>query len=226
MSVSTSIPKAKLPKLFFPILDNGGGTARIGWAVSMIAAAASVLRKYDLLIESMAFPYPDGNANIATQYFMESDCDELIFIDIDVVFKPEHLAMLLSHDVPFVAGIYPKKKLGLEFPVVLLDETDPREAFRLNGSNPLVEVECAARGFYRIKREVFEVLRKHPDVPYYHCIETKRMQHEYWRNAIGGYSDDFNFCRRWREMGGKVWVDKRCLLEHAGNINYPVKGSY
>jgi hypothetical protein len=217
---------SKLPKLYFPVLDNGSGTGRIGWAVSMMAAMHSVLRDYEIVIDPMSFPYPDGNANIATQNFMETDCDEILWFDLDVVPTTRQIAWLLSHDVPFVTGIYPKKKPGLEFPVILLDGTDPRKVFKLNGSDPLVEVACSARGFYRIRREVFEILKQHPQVTQYHCIETQRDCYDYWHNVKGGYSDDFNFCTRYREMGGRVYVDKRCLAFHDGNIRYPIMGTY
>ena len=30
------------------------------------------------------------------------------------------------------------------------------------------------------------------------------------------YSEDWTFCENWRDIGGKVWVDKRVLLRHTG----------
>ena len=30
------------------------------------------------------------------------------------------------------------------------------------------------------------------------------------------YSEDWTFCENWRDLGGKVWVDKRVLLKHTG----------
>jgi hypothetical protein len=29
-------------------------------------------------------------------------------------------------------------------------------------------------------------------------------------------SEDWTFCENWRDLGGKVWVDKRVLLKHTG----------
>src|SRR5262249_21777665 len=48
--------------------------------------------------------------------------------------------------------------------------------------------------------------------------------HLYWRffdcmvdPDSGRYlSEDYAFCRRWRDMGGKVWVDLNCKLTHMG----------
>jgi hypothetical protein len=33
-------------------------------------------------------------------------------------------------------------------------------------------------------------------------------------------SEDFAFCRRWRDMGGKVYVDLNSKLQHAGQHLY------
>src|SRR6267154_2563111 len=61
----------KLPSLYFPVMDNGSQLGRIGWAMSMIAMVGSgVLRGRDVLFDPQSYPYPDGNANIATQTFL------------------------------------------------------------------------------------------------------------------------------------------------------------
>ena len=31
------------------------------------------------------------------------------------------------------------------------------------------------------------------------------------------YSEDWAFCENWRDLGGRVWVDKRVLLRHSGH---------
>ena len=30
------------------------------------------------------------------------------------------------------------------------------------------------------------------------------------------YSEDWTFCENWRDLGGKVYIDKRVLLKHVG----------
>ena len=30
------------------------------------------------------------------------------------------------------------------------------------------------------------------------------------------FSGDWTFCENWRDLGGRVWVDKRVLLKHTG----------
>jgi len=31
------------------------------------------------------------------------------------------------------------------------------------------------------------------------------------------YSEDWTFCENWRDLGGKIWVDKRVMLRHTGS---------
>jgi hypothetical protein len=210
--------------LYFPVMNNGTGLCRMEWASAWIRLGLSgVLGPYNIICETLSFPYPDGNANIATHLFLKSKADEMVIIDTDIVFTPKHVGMLLSHDVPLVSGIYPKKVMGLEYPIGPL-ESDP-DPFSHNGAS-LCEVEYVARGFLRIKREVFESLKNLPDIVSYHCPHSNEDQLEYWKNFPGGDSDDFNFCKRYRAVGGKVFVDKRITLQHAGNVLYPIKGTY
>ena len=34
------------------------------------------------------------------------------------------------------------------------------------------------------------------------------------------YSEDWTFCENWRDLGGKIWIDKRVLLRHTGTYTY------
>src|SRR5881394_2294227 len=182
--------------IYFPIMDNGMGLYRTGWALSMMSMLMHrCLKGRKLMMESFSFPYPEGAANIATAAFLMTDCDEMVIVDTDIIFQPHHMEMLLSHKVPLVSGIYPKKNPGLEFPIIPLP-SDP-EPFKLNGSN-LAEVECVPRGFLRIHRDVFELMKK--DVTQYICPETLQPSWEFWKNNVGGSSDDFAFCRRYRKL--------------------------
>jgi len=214
---------SKLPSLYFPVMDNGSDLCRVGYAMSMIAMVGSgVLKGRDVIFDPTSYPYPDGNANIATQTFLESGYDEMVIFDVDVLFTPQQVQWLLSHDQGIVCGIVPKKKPGLEYSIIPL-ESNPKP---FGGLEDLCEVQVACRGCMRIQRKVFEGLKNHPKVTQYKCLETGRMSWEFWRNIAGGTSDDFEFCRRYREMGGKVYVDRRVTLRHAGNVNYPIQGTF
>jgi hypothetical protein len=75
-----------------------------------------------------------------------------------------------------------------------------------------------------VKRQVFEKLNEHPAVkPFNNDIglpkELDKHLKTYYDTAVREnryYSEDWTFCENWRDLGGKIWVDKRVLLRHTG----------
>jgi hypothetical protein len=192
------------------------GLSRTSWALSMIAAFSG--RACSL--ERISYPYPDGAMNIATADFLESECDEMLVVDTDIVFTRQHIDWLLSHDEPLVFGVYPKKQVGLTYPAEFLDSNP--EPF--SGESDLCEVKRTARGFMRVHRSVFEAMKPH--VPQYTCAQTGRECWAFWRVLLGGHSEDFAFCDLWRRLGGKILIDRRCTTQHEGSATYPIPGTF
>lgn len=214
-----------MKKLFLPIIDNGMGLSRTSWATCLAAACLGPLRKYDVILQPLSYPYPDGAMNIATNDFLASDADEMVVIDTDVIFEPRHLAFLLEHDVPLVFGLYPKKELGLTFPCEWLGEENPFSISATSAAEaPLVEVKRVARGFMRVHRSVFEALAPH--VPSYTDAQTGKAFKQFWKTLLGGHSEDFNFCDLCHEFGVKVLVDQRIAAQHEGSAVYPIPGTF
>jgi hypothetical protein len=92
------------------------------------------------------------------------------------------------------------------------------------GPDHLQEVTKTGTGFLLIKRKVFEKLNAHPAVrSFVNDIglpaELNPYMKTYFDTAVREgryYSEDWTFCENWRDLGGKVWVDKRVLLKHTG----------
>jgi len=211
------------PSIFFPVVDNGMGLVRTGYASSLVKAfMCGAFNGHAMGVKAYSYPYPDGAMCFAANDFLESEFERFIVIDGDIIFQPAHISYLLSHDLPFVCGMYPKKKPGLEWCIDLPEgasfpDTDPFE-------DPLMEVEHCARGFVSIHRTVFEQLSKR--VPTYICPETGKTRFAFWKNYLGGHSDDYAFCDLWREIGGKVMLDRRCQLMHEVASIFPIAGTF
>lgn len=212
--------------LFFPVIDNGMGLSSTLWSMSFAEACLGPLREYDVILRHLSYPYCSGALNIATNEFLLTGAEEMVTIDTDIVYPPQHLKWLLEHEEPIVFGLYPQKVPGLVFPLELLDTTkDPfaKDVHTLDVT-PLVEVKRIARGFSRIHRSVFEKLA--PMVPEYRCEQTGRMHKEFWKYLPGGHSEDFAFCDQWRAAGGKILLDQRISTQHDGRALYPIPGTY
>jgi hypothetical protein len=88
----------------------------------------------------------------------------------------------------------------------------------------LQEVSKTGTGFLLIKRHVFEKLKAHPAVkPFANDIGLSKDLDQHMKTYFDTgvrenryYSEDWAFCENWRDLGGRVWVDKRVLLRHSG----------
>lgn len=196
--------------IFYPIIDNGMGLSVTGWAVSMMAALQG-----QSVFCHLSTPYPGYAMDIATKQFLESDCEEMIVIDTDLVFKPQDLAHLREHDEPLVFGLYSKRTVKFDPPVVpIVGQENPALQ-----PGVLWEVQKTARGFMRVHRSVFETMRPH--VKLMENTEFGSM-HCYWPTSYDGTSEDFAFCAKWRELGGRVLIDKRVFVGHVGQAKFPI----
>lgn len=212
-----------MKKLFLPIIDNGMGLSRTSWSMSLAYACLTVLRGYDVTLRSISYPYPDGAANIAANDFLASWCDEMLLIDTDIIFSPQQVEWILSHDEEMVFGIYPKKRVGLTFPHEWMTDENPFVVNPLaEGVAPLVELKRTARGFMKMRRSVLEKMRVTSTI----AEMEGGKGYEFFRNLPGGHSDDFAFCDRWRAFGGKILVDQRIVAQHEGSAVYPIPGTF
>ena len=88
----------------------------------------------------------------------------------------------------------------------------------------------APTGFMVIKRHVFLAMMKHyPELNYVPDGPPNNPQaHLHWRffdcmvdPDSGRYlSEDYAFCRRWRAIGGEIWLDQTSRLTHTGPYSF------
>jgi hypothetical protein len=158
-----------------------------------------------------------GRNTLAARFLHNKESTHLMFIDADIGWEPWHLLVMLNRDVDVIGGLYPMKNLPIKWCVNGFDGAD-------EGPDGLQEVTKTGTGFMLIKREVFEKLDAHPAVkPFINDIglpaELNPYMKTYFDTAVREnryYSEDWTFCENWRDVGGKVWVDKRVLLRHSG----------
>lgn len=157
--------------------------------------------------------------NTLTAKFLEQEgATHLFFVDADIGWEPWHLLVLLNHDKDVIGGLYPMKTMPIKWVVNGFEGAE-------TGENGLQEVSKAGTGFLLMKRHVFEKMQSHPAVkPYKNDIglDPKYDKHlkTYFDTAVRQgryYSEDWTACENWRDLGGKVYVDKRVLLRHSGS---------
>jgi hypothetical protein len=155
--------------------------------------------------------------NTLLAHFLTTECTDLVFVDADVAWEePETLVRLLSHDVDFVAGVYRHKRDPESYPINWL----PKPELWADPATGLLEVADVPMGFTRMRRamvqKIFDAYSmkayRHHSAPDLECRAVFELE---W-NPCGFFGEDFVFCKRWRDLGGKVWIDPDLTLTHVG----------
>lgn len=171
------------------------------------------------------FYFRAGDSDIARArnaiigHFLKSDCTDLVLIDSDISWPPGALTRLVSHNKDFVAGAYRGRTDEREMYFILWPQqkemwTDPESG------NPLLKVDGVPIGFCRLKRSVVEKLVAAS--PHKNVSDPMIPGEEYpWvvdfeRFDGARYEEGYSLCRRWRELGGEIWVDPIINLGHMG----------
>jgi predicted O-methyltransferase YrrM len=196
--------------LAIPTYDKPDTSLTFALARSRQALEAAGIGSALLILEGNC--HVDDARNSIVRDFLESDCTELVFLDADVTWEPKDLVQLCERDVDIVGGVYPYRREGGEtMPVRLMDGGEVKDGLR--------EVEGLPTGFMKIKRRVLETMAA--DRPWYFDkiyptrLVFNRSEPDENHNRWGG---DLDFCRRWREMGGRIWADEELRLGHVAKI--------
>lgn len=178
--------------------------------------------------------------NDLTFSFLQTPATHLMFIDADINFNPEDVFKMISADKNIITGAYPTKTINWEKMSKEKDTSIPAlqaNAIRYasGASNApkdkdgLREVTDGATGFMLIKRSVIEKMIKHyPETRYIPEVYDDPSQQGMPKYALfdtmiedGRYlSEDYTFCRRWQNMGGKIYVDPSIVLDHVGTYTF------
>lgn len=214
-----------MKNLFVPILDNGGGAVRASFMTAFCAAMGG----RNIFLRQFSDSLVGRNRNRACADFLASECDEMLMIDTDIVFNASHVDSILSHKVPLVYGMYPKKQAKLELCLcTMLDYVEDPTAI-------LVEVRRAGSGFVKIHRSLLEMMKEENGGPCRRYTNHGRPEWDFWRVGVfdmpfaihdGEYlSEDWSFCETARAMGVPVLVDQQIQLRHEGTAIYPLTSS-
>lgn len=183
------------------------GRVFVAYTMSLIGslnelAAAKIA--HEVKIEPRASLISAARNKIASQFLTSAHTD-LVFIDSDIGWKPPDLVRLLSHQVPVVAAMYRNKSSNPEWAADFDVPTDKTALF---------EARSVGAGFLRIRRNCIEALAKaHPELRYTASDKTTRYA---LFDPFVGVGEDYSFCRRWRELGGKIMIDPTIQLRHWG----------
>lgn len=194
----------------------------------------------DVTLELLGYDslVPRARNTLVATFLDDASATHLLFVDADIGFETAHVARLLAFDQPIVAGAYPLKLIDWSPQAVAnlvageaLDTAPiryvgaPCEGEERKVRDGFVTGVYAGTGFMLIQRQALErMIAAYPETRY-RAVHTQARpsQNQYAlfdtliESETGEYlSEDYAFCRRWRALGGEVWLDMRSRLIHIG----------
>ena len=180
--------------------------------------------------------------NVSVGRFMQKTAAEyFMFIDADIHFDPEAVLRLIRSGHDISVACYPKKIVMWDQAKKSIEEGVQKNPAMLASSlvvnfgaasrpiqNGFIEILDGPTGFMLIKREVFTKMEKH--FPELMCVNDHQNRdfdtyHAAFDCMIDPVtrrylSEDYAFCRRWQQMGGKIFADVTTTLGHIGNLPF------
>jgi uncharacterized protein YlxP (DUF503 family) len=140
--------------------------------------------------------------------FIESDCDELVFIDSDQAWNAEDLLKLINIDKDFVGA-----------PVIFKNSNKYNVSFTEIFEEDLVKVDSVGTGFLKISKKVAKAVSD-LSKEYIDGEELKKMAFEVKIFNGNMLSEDFVFCKKWKDLGGDIFIDPSIDPYHIGNATF------
>ena len=187
--------------------------------------------------------------NLCVGSFMETGHSHLLFIDADIDFQANSIQAMIDKDKDVISVPYPMKTFNWEkmfsnfkegkiknpdvlsmngntYPMRLPDEEN------IHIENGCIEVSHSPTGCMLIKRSVIEkMIEKYPEMRISQptIINGKPIEKPFLYNFFDTMFDpvthtymgeDFAFCKRWKDIGGKCHAIVDQLITHVGEHQY------
>jgi hypothetical protein len=178
----------------------------------------------ELLLLSNQSLIPAARATIANVFINDTNHTHLLMLDADVGFTAESVIKLFELEVDYACAAYPIKTIPNKYNFTISDK-------EFNDSHTAISVDSIGAGFNLVTRNVFEKIAKvFIDLKYFPTDNTigYNISQERYNNSYAYFetyidsnkqqvSEDFAFCNRWRQTGGKIWMVTDVALTHTGS---------
>lgn len=134
-------------------------------------------------------------------FYNEIDYSHIMWIDSDIIFQPEDIMKLLSHDLDIVSGLY--HLTPDTYSVVKLGQENFSHDSELV-SKDLIEAKSVGTGFLLVKKGVFEKIER----PWF---QTGEIEEDGKKKFLG---EDIYFCLKARKAGFKIFADPTIRVNH------------
>ncbi len=198
---------------------------------------------YDALISR-------ARSTLAAAFLDAPGATHLLFVDADISFEPQQVERLLRFNKDFTGALYPLKSMDWDLVPQRCVECGesvrqaalsyvgafcPERERRQDGN--FITGAYAGGGFQLIQRRALErMIAAYPETHFrrVHSLPISGSRRDAVQSSnlfalfdcmidpeTGTYlSEDYSFCRRWRQIGGEIWLDVTSKLTHSGPYEF------
>lgn len=175
---------------------------------------------FKIRVQARAGGIGRARSEVCSWFLKEADSDTLVFVDADIVFKPEAITRLVEaakdgHEV--IGGGYLRAD-GVAFPI------KPWEEKQYQPDGLIHDVEYISTGFLAISRKALEQIRDKLELPLLHEGRVRECYpfFESGRDTTGRHnfytSEDWDFCDKTRQAGMKTYWHSGALVGHLKRV--------
>jgi hypothetical protein len=181
-----------------------------------------------------------ARSRLAAQFLAHGEATHILFCDADIGFAPENVFRLLDADKAVIAAVCPMKHIDWDRARLAgkADAPDmmaasigyvvrfiPTPDNSVEVENGIAKVAYGGTGFLMIARTAMQrIVDAHPELTARMgdmgdglAAEAPMVFETMIEPETGQYlSEDYAFCRRWRDLGGEIWADFEARLTHVG----------
>jgi hypothetical protein len=199
----------------------------------------NILVSFSLMKSSLV---TQGRNLCVANFLTSGDYTHFLFIDSDIDFEPKTIFTMLEKDKDVIACPYPLKTVAWNKIYKRMKDgqvTDVEDMSKDGNMFPVKigdiakdEVSHAPTGCMLIKRHVFEkMIKELPELKINQptIVNGKMVEKEFMYNFFDCYhepetkkyyGEDFGFCKRWTEIGGKCHILVDDYITHVGEYRY------
>jgi hypothetical protein len=190
--------------------------------------------------------------NLCVAGFLESNCTHMLFVDSDIYFRSTSILEMLKRNKELISLPYPLKTIMWDKAFDKIKQNkiksinDLKSAFNtypmkvaeddnILVDNGVIEVTHSPTGCMMIKRSVIDkMIKAYPDknIVQKTVINGEYIERPHLWNFFDTMHDpvtktymgeDFSFCQRWKDIGGKCYAYIKDEIVHVGEHQYEGK---
>lgn len=140
--------------------------------------------------------------NLLAAEAIDDDCDQVLWLDSDMAFRPDLMELLerhISDGRDYISALFFKRRLPTE-PLIYREDG---KAYLDYPADELFEIAGSGFGAVMTTTKMLKDVWDHYGPPF---------------NPENGIGEDKAFCRRAKELGYALWCDSRIKVGHVGTI--------